>query len=142
MSVITRFQNWLFGTANDVEDNVVGGADEVFSAILENANGEKRFVTQFGEPKLVDRGGQYSTDYMVQIPTTTRQGEPEPPNIEYDLPDAEMGDNTHELFELLDYYDIDEVSDLGSLEGEQIMAAFQDGVLSFQFDAPNPEVEE
>lgn len=139
MSLLNNIRRWLFSTADEVEDNVIGGADEVFSAILENADAEKRFVTQFGEPKLIDRGGEYSTDYMVQIPTFTSSGDPEPPNIEYDLPDAEMGDNTHELFELLDYYNIDEVSDLGSLEGETIMAAFQNGVLSFQFEAPEAD---
>lgn len=139
MSLVNNIRSWLFGTVNEVGDNVIGGADEVFSAILENVDREKRFVTQFGEPKLIDRGGEYSTDYMVQIPTFTSSGDPEPPNIEYDLPDAEMGDNTNELFELLDYYDIDEVSDLGSLEGKTIMAAFQNGVLSFQFDAPEAD---
>lgn len=135
MSVITKIQKWLFGTANDVEDNVIGGADEVFRAILESASDEKRFLTVFGEPKLIDRGGEFSTDYMVQIPTFTSSGDPEPPNIEYDLPDGENGDQTHELFEMLDYYDIDQVSNLKQLEGKEIMAAFQDGVLSFQFDS-------
>lgn len=124
----------LFGGSDPVESNIVGNSDDVFRAILENINGDSRYVTQFGEPRLVDRGGDFSTDYMVQIPTFTQSGDPEPPNIEYDLPEAEMGETTNELFELLDYYNIEQVSDLGELKGESIMATFEEGVLSLRFD--------
>lgn len=128
------FLKRLFGTDSKADDEVIGGSGAVFNAILENIDGDKRYVTVFGEPELVDRGGQYSTDYMVRIPTFTQGGDPEPPNIEYDLPDGEMGEASNELFDLLDYFDIQQVSDLGDLEGEEIMAAFESGVLSFQFD--------
>ncbi len=135
-------RNILFGSNDSVDNNIVGNSDDVFHAILENIDGDSRYVTEFGEPRLVDRGGQFSTDYMVQIPTFTQQGDPEPPNIEYNLPDAEMGDTTHELFELLDYYNIDQVSDLGKLQGESIMATFENGTLSLRFDELQTEVAE
>lgn len=134
------FLRRLFGSDSSTNDDgdVIGGAETVFHAILENVDGDKRYIAEFGEPELVDRGGQFASDYMVRIPTFTASGDPNPPNIEYDLPDAEMGETTNELFELLDYFNIDQVSDLGDLEGEQIVTAFKDGVLTLQFDEPQP----
>jgi hypothetical protein len=120
--------------SSETQNNIVGGAEDVFNAIVENVSGDKRYVATFGEPQLVDRGGEYSSDYMVMIPTSTRSDDPNPPNIEYDLPDAEMGEASNELFDLLDYYNIDQVSDLGQLEGMEIVASLDEGTLSFQFD--------
>jgi hypothetical protein len=129
------FLRRLFGSSSaETEKNIVGGAEDVFHAIIENVGGDKRYVARFGEPQLVDRGGEYSSDYMVMIPTSTHPDDPNPPNIEYDLPDAEMGEASNRLFDLLDYYDIDQVSDLAQLEGKEIVASFDDGVLTFQFD--------
>jgi hypothetical protein len=71
---------------------------------------------------------------MVMIPTSTHSDDPDPPNIEYDLPDSEMGEASNQLFDLLDFYDIDQVSDLAQLEGQEIVASFEDGALKFQFD--------
>jgi hypothetical protein len=120
--------------SSETQSNIVGGAEDVFHAIVENVSGDKRYVATFGEPQLVDRGGEYSSDYMVMIPTSTHPDDPNPPNIEYDLPDAEMGETANELFDLLDYYNIDQVSDLGQLEGMEIVASLDEGTLSFQFD--------
>jgi hypothetical protein len=129
------FLRRLFGKNSSTGDsNIIGGAEDVFHAILENVDGDKRYVARFGEPQLVDRGGEYSTDYMVMIPTSTHSDDPDPPNIEYDLPDSEMGEASNQLFDLLDFYDIDQVSDLAQLEGQEIVASFEDGVLKFQFD--------
>lgn len=133
--MILQYLHGLFGRTPT--ENVVGGSDEVFHAILENANGEKRYIAEFSEPELVDRGSEFSTDYMVRIPTETPPGDPEPPNIEYDLPDGEMGDSSNELFDLLDYYNIDQVSDLGLLEGETAVATFENGSLTLQLGEIN-----
>lgn len=129
------FLQRLFGSnSSETQNNIVGGAEDVFHAIIENVSSDKRYVATFGEPQLVDRGGEYSSDYMVMIPTSTHPDDPNPPNIEYDLPDSEMGEATNELFDLLDYYNIDQVSDLGQLEGMEIVASLDEGTLSFQFD--------
>jgi len=126
----------LFGRSNDtVDENVVGGSDAVFQAILEHADGGKRYVVEFGEPELVNRGGEFSTNYMTRIPTFTAPGDPEPPNLEYEIPDGGIEDGgDSQLFDLLDLYEIEVISDLGDLEGETVMATFENGVLTFQFD--------
>lgn len=125
----------LFGRSNATE-KIVGGSDAVFEAILERSTDGKRYVVTFGEPQLVDRGGDYSQDYMAQIPTSTAPGDPEPPNIEYNLPDPDetLEESSDELFNLLDVYDIGALSDLGDLEGETVIATFEQGTLTLRFD--------
>lgn len=122
----------LFSSNETEINNVLGGADEVFNAILEHTDGSARYVVQLGEPELVDRGGRFASDFTVRIPTSTATGEPEPPNVEYDLPKGE--DENADLFDLLDLYNIDQISDLADLQGESVIATFEDGTLSLRFD--------
>jgi len=124
----------LFGRIANTNDEVVGKSEEVFQAILENAEGEQRYLVEFGEPELIDRGGDFSNDYATRIPTSTQDGDPEPPNIEYELPDSDMEEEDSALFKLLELYDIETVSALGELEGKSVWGTFEDGTLSLRFD--------
>lgn len=124
----------LFGTGSTNNAAVVGNSDDVFHAILENIDGTKRYIVHLGEPELVDHGGEFSTEYMVRIPTKTVGSDPTPPDIECELPDDELGESSDRLFEILDYYDIDAVENLGQIEGCTVPAEFNGEVLELQFD--------
>lgn len=123
-----------FGSTDTTPSEVIGGADEVFHAILENMDDGRLYTVELGEPELIDRGGEFATDYMVRIPTRTPGNDPEPPNIEYDLPDGEIEETSNDLFDLLSLYGIDEVADLSALEGKTVPAIFESGILSLQFE--------
>jgi hypothetical protein len=138
--MFAQLRSLLFGSSDSQSNEVVGDSGAVFEAILERAGDGKRYVVQFQEPELINRGGQFSDDYMARIPTETRPGEPEPPNIEYELPDATDGEQSDsKLFELLDLYDIDTVSDLNELEGETVIGTFDNGFLTLHFDLLDDE---
>ena len=132
-----KFLNRFFRRTDDSIDNVIGGADAVFTAILEHADGEQRYIVELGEPQLVDRGGQYSNDLMVRIPTFTQDGEPDPPNVEYNIPSGEDGESG--LFDLLDAYDIDQVADIAQLEAKTVVGELEDGTITLRFDLLNEE---
>ena len=123
----------LFGSSND-NAAVVGGSDDVFHAILENMDGTKRYIAHLGEPELVDHGGEFATDYMVRIPTWTKGSDPTPPDVECELPNDERGESSDRLFQILDYYDIGAVEDLGDLAGCTVAAEFDGEVLDLKFE--------
>jgi hypothetical protein len=131
----------LFRSDSTEDSTVVGGSNAVFDAILENAGADKRYRAEFGEPQLIDRGGQFSTQHMVRIPTETPGDDPDPPNVEYDLPGSEMGEDDNELFDLLSLYGIEQVDDLADLEGKSVPVGFENGVPTLQFNELQQEAE-
>lgn len=125
----------LFGSSNDSMDSkVVGDSNAVLEAVMQRSGDNNRFVVVLGEPRLVDYGGPYSENYKVEIPTETQEGDPNPPEIVYDLPEDDMGgDNDSGLYKLLNAYDIEVLADLGDLEGETVMGTLRDGTFSMDF---------
>jgi hypothetical protein len=132
--MLSIVETLAFWRNSEVDDGVVGGADTVFQAILEKTDGGRRYTVYLGEPELVDRGGQLQSDYMVRIPTETESGDPEPPNLEYELPGDDMEEGDDDLFELLELYGIEAVADLGQLAGETVFGVIEGGSLTLRFD--------
>jgi hypothetical protein len=135
LAIFQRF--WRRG--NDTESNVVGGSDAVLQAILEKTNDEQRYVVFLGEPELVDRGGEFQSQYNVRIPTSTEPGQPEPPDVEYDLPGEGMEEGENDLFDLLEVYNIESVSNLDQLEGETVFGCIEGGAMTLRFDQMESE---
>jgi len=115
---------WPFGS----NDNEFGNADAVFDAISERSAFGFKYVGEFGEPDVVDRGGVYTTDLHVVVPLTTESGDPTPANLEYDLPEG-LEDATADFFKVLEKFGIEDLSRLGDIQGKNIPLDFQDGTL-------------
>lgn len=112
------------GSSNDE----IGNAEAVFDAISERSTLGFDYVGTLGEPDVVDRGGNYTTNLHVIIPFTTEPGDPSPPDLEYPLPDG-LEDATAEFYEVLDLFGIDDLTELGSIQGKNVPLDFQDGAL-------------
>lgn len=113
---------WPFGS------NELGNAGDVFEAIAERSDFGYGHVGVLGEPDLVDRGGNYTTDLHVVVPLFTEDGEPSPANLEYDLPDG-LEDAEAHFYEILEIFGIYDLSRLGEIEGKNIPLGFEDGTL-------------
>jgi hypothetical protein len=122
----------LFGSSND--DDVIGGSDAVFSAILEFTDEDAEYVIYLGEPELIDRGREFKTEYMVRVPTETQSGDPQVADLEYPLPSDYETMEDNEFTKLLDRFDIPEVSALGELQGETVFGTVENGTLVPSFD--------
>lgn len=123
LAILTRF--WPFG-GND--DETFGNADAVFEAISERSDFGFKYVGVFGEPDIVDRGGRYTTDLHVVVPLFSEDGDPSPANLEYDLPDG-LDDAEAQFFDVLEIFGIDDLTNLGDIEGKNIPLDFSDGTL-------------
>lgn len=116
---------WPFSNDNET----LGDAGAVFDAISERSDFGFRYVGTFGEPDVVNRGGNYTDDYHVIIPFYTEDpNDPDPANLEYDLPDG-MEDAEAEFYEVLERFGITDLSQLGDVEGKNVPLDFEDGTL-------------
>lgn len=123
MFVVSRLRRFL--SSNDT----IGNAGAVFEAISERSTIGHRYVGVFGEPDVVDRGGQYTTDLHVVVPLFSENpNDPSPANLEYDLPDG-LEDAEAQFFDILEIFGIDDLTNLGDIEGKNIPLDFEDGTL-------------
>lgn len=115
LAIVSRF--WPFGS-ND--NQTFGNAGEVFAAISERSELSPKHVGVLGEPGVVDRGGEFTHDPYVVVPLQNDDPSgPSPANLEYPLPDG-VEDAGAEFYTLLDQYGIEDLSNLGSLEGKNV----------------------
>jgi hypothetical protein len=109
--------------------NAIGNADAVFDAIAEQSNFGFKYVGTLGEPDVVDRGGEYTTELNVVVPLTTENPDyPDPANLEFPLPEG-MEDESAGFFDLLDRFGIDDLSLLGDVEGKNVPLSLENGTL-------------
>ena len=112
----------------------IGNAAAVFDAISERSDYGYRYVGYLGEPDVVPRGGQYTNEYNIVIPFFTADpNDPDPANLEYDLPDG-IEDAEAEFYDVLERFRIDDLSNVGDLEGKNVPLEFQDGTLTPLWD--------
>lgn len=111
------------------EQNSLGNANAVLEAISERSDYGFRYVGVFGEPDVVDRGGRYTTDLHVVIPLHSENpDDPAPANLEYDLPDG-LEDGNSRFFDVLELFGIDDLTNIGDIQGKNIPLDFDDGTL-------------
>lgn len=117
---------WPFSST---EQASLGNAHAVLEAISERSDYGFRYVGVFGEPDVVDRGGQYTTDLHVVVPLYSENpDDPAPANLEYDLPDG-LEDSNSEFFDILEAFGIDDLTELGDIQGKNIPLDFENGTL-------------
>lgn len=113
------------GSSNDT----LGDAGAVFDAISERSVLGYNYVGTLGEPDVVDRGGNYTNDLHVVVPFYTEDpNDPDPPDLEYPLPDG-MEDAEAEFYEVLERFGIEDLTELGNIEGKNVPLDFYDGAL-------------
>lgn len=121
-AILTRL--WS-GSSNDD----LGNAGAVFEAISERSVLGYDYVATLGEPDVVDRGGVYTNNLHVVIPFYTENpNDPDPADLEYPLPDG-VEDAEAEFYEVLERFGIDDLANLGDIEGKNVPLDFYDGAL-------------
>jgi len=101
------------------------GADAIAAAIYERSQEAHPELGVLGEPRMVDRGGQYSNSLKIIVPVTLRGGYTVP-NLEFSLPDG-LDDDTALFYDFLDTYGIEDVANLADLDGAEIHVNWSDG---------------
>lgn len=113
----------LWPSGNDT----IGDAAAVFDAIAEQSDFGWKYVGELGEPDVVDRGGEYTTELHVIVPLTIDNDDyPDPADLEYPLPEG-LEDEAAEFFDILDLFGIDDLSLLGDIEGKNVPLALSNG---------------
>lgn len=115
----------LFDTFGLGSDDEPRGADAIAAAIYERSQEAHPEIGGLGEPRMVDRGGQYSNSLKIIVPVTLRGGYTVP-NLEFSLPDG-LDDETALFYDFLDEYGIEDVANLADLDGAEIHINWSDG---------------
>lgn len=121
--------SWLKQFFGSSSTDTIGNAAAVFDAIAEQSEFGFKYVGTLGEPDVVDRGGEYSTELNVIVPLSTDNPDyPDPADLEFPLPDG-LEDEAAEFFDLLDRFGIEDLSLLGDVEGKNVPLALDNGTL-------------
>lgn len=129
MGLTTTILDRLFPSRKNSAGQTLGDAGAVLEAIWENTELEYKYVGTLGEPDIIDRGGQHTTDLYVVVPLTTEhEDHPDPSNLEYPLPEG-PDDKLTGFYGLLTRFDIQDIELLGELEGEEVPLHLVDGSL-------------
>ena len=100
-------QNYL------IEGDEIGGVGALSQVLAARAVEDYTPEIEFGEPRLVDRADGPVRDFYVIIPTFTPEGEPNPANVEFPVPD-DPDDVEEELNQFLEELGVDGVEEIES----------------------------
>lgn len=106
----------LFGRTETDEE--ILGPSEITEALCEPSNDYEPDSATLGEPRMVDRGGQFSGKYRIIVPVVIDGGY-DIPNLEFDLPNG-LDDEAAEFYDFLQAFGIEKPEEMGVLGGANI----------------------
>lgn len=115
-------------------DSEIGGAEAVFAAILDHSDTQQRYTVTFGEPKLIERGGEFNSSYRIKVPTFSGEDEPGTSPLEFELPEGEDELLESAFADLLEKLELDPLDGIKQVEGETATATLDSGTLQLRYD--------
>jgi hypothetical protein len=130
LSILSLFRR----SSNDsqIDSAEIGGVAAIAEALAGRGAEDYTPDIYFGEPRLVDRAFGPTSDLYVLIPTSTAEGERDPSNVEFELPDN-PNDENEALNAFMEDIGVDTIDEV---EGSSVNSVQTDGVLKPAYTVP------